>query len=294
MRAPDIPHAAAVAEAIASDFYADRLDLSARDVAPSSTWSRMPEVECVTRLRVSGASHRTVRLLLTFIAAMDRARDATRLWNNGVELFQSCPECFEPAETSAIPLSPLRETLSQFGVSQRHAPDTSAWHVIAQSLAQGGNPISRVVDCGVGNAGELLSYLRTSAKGQFRFPLLRGPKIGPMWVRMLVAPGGATIDDVGIIPVAVDVHVRRVTGNLGVVDALGMSEGEARQAIQGTWHAAVARTRIGGPSGIADTCAALDPALWLFGKFGCSHCENAPQPVPIGRACNHCQLRIST
>ena len=89
MRVPDIPHAATVAEAIASDFYADRLDLSARDVEPGSTWSRMPEVECVTRLRNSGASHRTVRLFLTFVAAMDRARDATRLWNNGVELFQS-------------------------------------------------------------------------------------------------------------------------------------------------------------------------------------------------------------
>ena len=294
MRVPDIPHAATVAEAIASDFYADRLDLSARDVEPGSTWSRMPEVECVTRLRNSGASHRTVRLFLTFVAAMDRARDATRLWNNGVEFFQSYPELFEPAEASAVPISTLRARLSQYGVSQRHGPDSSAWHIIARSLAVGGNPVSRVVDSGVGNAGELLSYLRTSFRGQSRFPLLRGPKIGPMWVRMLVAPGGATIDDIDIIPVAVDVHVRRVTGNLGVVDTLDMSEGEARQVIQGTWRAAVARARIGGPAGITDTCAALDPALWLFGKFGCSHCENVPQPVPIGRACNHCQLRTST
>ena len=98
MQVPDVPHAAVVAEAITSDFYDDRLDLSARDVALGSTWLRMPEVECVRRLRILGASHRAVRLFLTFIAAMDRARDATRLWNNGVELFQSCPELFEPAE----------------------------------------------------------------------------------------------------------------------------------------------------------------------------------------------------
>lgn len=294
MRVPDIPHAATVAEAIANDFYADRLDLSARGVMPSSTWSRMPEVECVTRLRVSGASQRTVRLFLTFIAAMDRARDATRLWNNGVELFQSCPEIFEPDEVSVVPVSTLRARLSRYGVSQRHGPDSSAWHAIARSLAVGGNPVSRVIDCGVGNAGELLRYLRTSCGGRSRFPLLRGPKIGPMWVRMLVAPGGATIDDIHIIPVAVDVHVRRVTGNLGIVDTRAMSEGEARQVIQQTWSAAVARTRIGGPPGITDTCAALDPALWLFGKFGCSHCENAPEPGPIGSACDHCQLRVST
>ena len=90
MQVPDIPHAAVVAEAIASDFYADRLDLSARDVVPGSTWSRMPEVECVTRLRVSGTSHRTVRLFLTFIAAMDRAWDATGLITPS--LFSQVPE----------------------------------------------------------------------------------------------------------------------------------------------------------------------------------------------------------
>ena len=98
-----------MAEVIASDFYDDRLDLSARDGVSGSTWSRMPEVECVARLRDSGASDRTVRLFLTFIAAMDRARDAVRLWNNGVELFQSYPKLFEPDEASAMPVSTIRE-----------------------------------------------------------------------------------------------------------------------------------------------------------------------------------------
>ena len=179
-------------------------------------------------------------------------------------------------------------------MSRYHRPDSSAWNVIAHSLAAGGNPVSRVVDCGVGHAGELLSYLRTSSGGRVRFPLLRGPKIGPMWVRMLVAPGGAKIDDIDIIPVAVDVHVRRVTGNLGVMDTQDVSVEQARKGIQDTWRTAVATARIGGPPGLSDTCAALDPALWIFGKYGCSHCENVGQPVPIGRACNHCQLCIST
>ena len=165
MLAPDIRHAATVAGAIASDFYDDRLALSAREVAPGSTWLRMPEVECVARLRASGVSDRTVRLFLTFIAAMDRARDATRLWNNGVKLYQAYPELFEPAEASATPISTLRERLSHYGVSQRHGPDSSAWNVIAHSLAAGGNPVSRVLESGVGNAGELLSYLRTSSGG---------------------------------------------------------------------------------------------------------------------------------
>ena len=208
---------------------------------------------------------------------------------------------FNPTRSCLSPLRPQRSRfpcsakgLSQYGVSQRHGDDSAAWRVIAHSIAVGGNPVSRAVESGVGNAGDLLSYLRTSSGGQSRFPLLKGPKIGPMWVRMLVAPGGARIDDIDIIPVAVDVHVRRATKNTGVVDTQGMSDGEARKVIQGTWRAAIASTKLGGPDGITDTCAALDPALWLFGKFGCSHCEKVGQLMPISRACDHCQLRIST
>ncbi len=66
-----------LAELIASDFYEDRLYLSARGGVAGSPWSRMPAVECVRRLRASGTSNRTVRLFLTFIAAMNRARESS-------------------------------------------------------------------------------------------------------------------------------------------------------------------------------------------------------------------------
>lgn len=294
MQTADISHAATVAEAIASDFYNDRLDLSARDKAPGGTWARMPEVECAERLFDLGASDRTVRLFLTFIAAMNRARDAVRLWNNGVELFQSCPKLFEPGEASAMSVSAIRERLSQFGVSQRHDSDSCAWNTIAHSLAAGGNPVSRAVDSGEGHAEELLRYLRSRCGGRSRFPLLRGPKIGPMWVRMLVDPGGAKIDAIGNIPVAVDVHVCRVTKNLGLLDIQNVSVEKNRQEIQEIWGAAVKTAKVGGPPELCDTCAALDPALWIFGKYGCSYCEKVAEPVPISRACEHCQLGISS
>ncbi len=290
MRAPDLRHAAAIAEAIAGDFYNDRLDLSARDVAPGGARPRLPGGDHATQLRNSGTPLRTVRLFLTFVSAMDRARDATRLWNSGLELFHTSPDLFEPTEASAMPITLLRARLSYYGVSQRHGPDSSAWHTIARSLAAGGDPVSRAVESGVGNAVELLKCLRT---GRDRFPMLRGPRIGPMWVRMLVTCGGATIGGMDIIPVSVDVHVRRVTQNLGVVDTLDMSEREARQVIQDTWRAAVARTSIGGPPGVTNTSTALDPALWVFGRLGCSYCERVPRPVPIGRACDYCRLRAS-
>lgn len=71
-----------------------------------------------------------------------------------------------------------------------------------------------MVEDGVGEAKELLEELRRCDRaGRPLFPMLRGPKIGPMWVRIMVAPGGAQIRNIDALPVAVDVHVRRVTEN---------------------------------------------------------------------------------
>lgn len=59
--------------------------------------------------------------------------------------------------------------------------------------------------------------------------------------------------------------------------------------IQSAWRSAVSSAALGGPSGIGGTCGALDPALWIFGKFGCSHCEQVGRRSPISSACLHCR-----
>ena len=289
------PHAARLAKLIAEDFYDDRLDFSARGGADGPLWSRMPEVECAGRLRGLGASDRTVRLYLTFVSAMDRARDATRLWRAGARLFERHPWVFDPVAASSKPREALSAVLSKSGVTQRHGQDVDAWCRIAGRLAAGSGPVCRVIDRGVGDARELLQELCSDDRtGRPRFPMLRGPKLGPMWVRIMASPGGAAVRGMDTIDVAVDVQVRRVTENLGVTDTVGLALKEARPMIQSAWRDAVARTRFDGPSGIAGTCAALDPALWSFGKYGCSHCKKKGRPVPFGRACNHCRLRVSS
>ena len=282
---------ARLAEMIANDFYDARLDLSARGMGSGNTWSQMPEVECVQKLRAADVSEREVRLFLTFVSAMDRARDAVRLWRAGVKLFELHPQIFDPAKVSAMPFRTLLVLLSDNDVSQRHGPDSEAWRSIAGSLDSGSGSVCRVIDHGVGDAEELLRELQSCDRANRpRFPMLRGPKIGPMWVRIMANPGMAKIDRMYTIPVAVDVQVRRATENLGVTDTQSLQLKEAKPVIQSAWHTAVAAARIGGPSGIIGTCAALDPALWFFGKYGCSHCERVRQRVPVGRACNHCQL----
>ena len=279
-----------LAKTIADDFYNDRFDWSERDSVSGRAWERMPEVAAVRQLQDAGVSDSTVRLFITFVAAMDRARNAKALWRAGAQLFAVHPELFEPAQAAAIPLSELRHLLSTSRLSQRHRDDVGAWHNIAITLSTEKDcPVRRVIDNGVGDARKLLPDLRRKSNGRNCFPLLRGDKIGPMWVRMMAAPGNAEIANIDIIPVAVDTHVKRVTENLGLTDTRQLSVDRAKKPIQEAWRKAVNVAPIGGLSGIANTCAALDPALWLFGKHGCAHCEKEKRLIPISDACARCK-----
>ena len=282
---------AQLAVAIADSFYGDGLDLSARENRAAGTWSEMPEVGAVQQLRDLNASDRQVRLFLTFVCAVDRARDANRLWKAAAELYRSSPDVFEPTRVALMRLSDLREVLSSAKVSQRHDTDTDAWRRIAVSLVDETGPARRVIEEGQGDARELLADVRSTRGGRARFPLLRGPKIAPLWVRIMAAPGGAAISHMETIPVAVDVHVRRVTENLGVTDTRGLTLGrDVKHRIQSAWQEAASIADFGGPPQIAGTCAALDPALWLFGARGCSFCEKHHRRIPISKACDSCQL----
>jgi hypothetical protein len=143
---------------------------------------------------------------------------------------------------------------------------------------------------GEGDAQVLLRelQLRPPAGGD-RFPFLRGPKVGPMWIRMLAHPGGAVIDDLAVIPVAVDVQVRKISEYLGVTDTGGLDLDPARPVVQAAWRSDVEANGAVGPGQLDGTCAALDPALWFWAKWGCTRCEQARRKLPIGEVCTDCR-----
>ena len=304
-----------IAQLIASDFYESGLDFASRNMAPIRPWFDLPEIKAVHRLQASETDRidaegitaqsrdqnakrllpdcrpgRAIRLFLTFVAAMDRARDAAKLWDAGAKLFESHPELFEPRHVAGLELDVLGAALKHARVSQRHGPDSTAWQRIAKSLSAGiESPVVRVINTGSGDACELLGDLNSRNENRhYRFPFLRGPKLGPMWIRLMAEPGGARIERIEIIPVAVDVQVRRVTENLGVSATKGWSLRRAKPLIQQSWEPDANAATTAGPDSIKGTCAALDPALWYFGRHGCGHCEKARMQVKFGRACDFC------
>jgi hypothetical protein len=281
--------------AITTAFNRGELDLGARLNAPHPGWSSMPEVFVADRLRQSGMSLVQLRCFITFVAAMDRARDAERLWISAAEVWTYSPWVFDPTIVCTRSFTELADVLSKSHVSQRHLQDVAAWRTIAESLADrtAAPEVNAAVFDGRGNARLLLEAVKvtTPKSGKTaRFPFLAGPKVGPMWVRMLVEPGKAQIDEIHVLPVAVDVQVRKVTENLGVTPTWGRDLEHVRVQIQRMWQEALATGDAAGPEPLRGTAAALDPALWFWGKWGCSFCERAKRQVPIHDVCAGCRL----
>jgi hypothetical protein len=280
--------------AITEAFSEGEMDLNDRAGAPTPGWQAMPEIAVADQLRREGLGNTGVRCFLTFVAAMDRARDAERLWFMAADLWRSSPWAFDPRAVARRRFTDLADVLRSSGVSQRHGPDAAAWRVIAEALTDydaAASVIRKAVDAGSGDARQILDALSsTTPAGTSRFPMLAGPKVGPMWVRMLAVPGRANITSLEAIPVAVDVHVRRVTENLGVTNTAGLALEACRGRIQGVWQAGIETGTAVGPEALQGTAAALDPPLWFWGKWGCSFCERAGRRVPIGHACQSCQF----
>ncbi len=64
------------------------LDLSLRKKAPSVGWQSLPETLMAEKLRAAGEQDIFIRLSSTFLAVMDRARDANQLWERGLRLYR--------------------------------------------------------------------------------------------------------------------------------------------------------------------------------------------------------------
>lgn len=252
------------------------------------SWADLPEVWAQP-----DADPTSRRLWLTFVAAVDRARDAAALWRAAHDAWAVDRWLFDPDAVARRLFSELADTLRLHGLSQRHMPDTAAWRSIAEALVspQCPPPIRDAVSGTPTPAPSVLRGLEaTWPHGTPMFPQLSGPKIGPMWVRMLVYPGGSPISGLDVIPVAVDTHVQRVTEMLGLVAPQPLDDAH-RQRIQAVWFAAVEQAGMfGGPAALDGTSAGLDPALWALGRVACSRCESQSRKIVVGAVCELCVL----
>jgi hypothetical protein len=262
-----------------------------RKAAPSpSRQNGSVELARKARVRKLGKDDRAARLTMPL----------TSLWTRSADLFlaHNTRWIFEPSEIAKCSFIELGELLSDSGVSQKHTQDAAAWRTIGEVLNDPDRvpPIYNVIYGTGGSADELLEAvtLRAGRRRKWKlFPNLGGLKISPMWVRMLVSPGGVPVTNLQALQVAVDIQVHRVTYFLGLTNeepGTTIDEDfttEVQTAWQQNIEDAVAPA-ICEP--LKGTAGSLDPALWFIGKWGCTFCEERQERVPIAAFCQGCRL----
>ncbi len=116
------------------------------------------------------------------------------------------------------------------------------------------------------------------------YPYLRGPKIGPLWIRMLRDNVGIKeIRNVERVPIPVDIHVARATLMTGVVRGLFKGKLDGLFAhIREAWFESVSSLRVNDRAMIA---LDVDEPLWHLSKYGCSNRDGATGFCPVNKIC---------
>jgi len=234
----------------------------------------MPEDELPVGVEKGSVEH---LCFITFTVAIDYMRDAPTLWNNSRLTF-SDPETkylFYPKMLEQASFEKVVNDMQKHGLSKKPERDANIWHTLGITFSRewGGDPLKFIKEC-EWDATKILASLKNDnhySEGNFihDFPNLRGPKIGPLWIRMLRDNIGITkIINLDKVPLPVDIHTARATLTTGVLR--GQYTGNLEKIfpeIRSVWAESVKGLTVKGRPMIA---LDIDEPLWHLSKYGCS------------------------
>ena len=165
-------------------------------------------------------------LFITLTVSIDYQRDALLLWESSRKSLQD-PDTrylFDPRLLYEIPLRKTVEDMQKYGLSKKPYKDANIWRTVGVSFFKKweGDPRNFLQSCDWDSL-VILKHLRDDKHlygGRFvsDYPYLRGPKIAPLWLRMLRDNIGMTqLRSLEKVPIPVDIHVARATLATGVV-----------------------------------------------------------------------------
>jgi len=217
-------------------------------------------------------------LFLTFTVAIGYVHDAHWLWRSALRALDD-PETsylFDPARLARVTDDQVLASMEEHDLIGRGGKrDAKFWRTIGTTLRgeYGGDPRVFMEDCDW-DAPTILRRLRQDQHPEGSgtkddFPLLRGKKIGPLWLRIMRDNAEITqIKNMDKVPLPVDVHTARATLTTGVIR--GTYSGTLSglfQPIRDAWSAALQDLPAGSqPINALD----IDAPLWTLSKYGCS------------------------
>lgn len=221
---------------------------------------------------------------LTLTISLDYMRDAMELWRaaRGAWADTATSYLFDPATVAQTPIDKLKADLVNTGIALRPNRDGNAWATICATLSRKwtGDIKTFLADCGFDGPTILARLHRDGVWSDSGwtpdFPLLRGPKIGPLWVRTLRDNALLELSGLEDVPIPVDVHVMRATLCSGAIRGrYAGSQEPLKKAVRELWRAAT--NGLQHPDGKSMIPLDIDEPLWTLSRLGCSQRGNSPR-----------------
>jgi len=225
-------------------------------------------------------------MFITLTVSIDYQRDAPALWESSRKTFEdpSTRYLFDPKSLVKTPIEEIINDMEVYQLSKKFNKDAKIWQTVGITFYEkwNGDPRNFLKSCNW-DAPLILERLRNDD-----YPYLKGPKIGPLWLRMLRDNVGITeLKNLDKVPIPVDIHVARATLTTGVVK--GQFKGKLDklfEEIRKAWFESVKGLRIKDRPMIA---LDMDEPLWHLSKYGCS--KNRDKITGYCAICNRCEAR---
>jgi len=256
----------------------------------------MPEDIMPSRVVRSSLDH---TLFITLTVSIDYQRDAPALWESSRRTFND-PETrylFNPKLLHETPPRKIVEDLQKYKLSKKPQKDANIWRTVGVTFYKKweGDPRNFLENCNWDSL-VILKHLRNDTHLYNRrlvsdHPYLRGPKIGPLCLRMLRDNAGISkLRNLEKVPIPVDRHVVRATLATGVVR--GQFEGRLNELfkyIRKAWFKSVKDLNAKNRPMIA---LDVDEPLWHLSKYGCTKRDEITGHCPVYSRCEARDLCI--
>lgn len=243
----------------------DILGVLAESIVEDYEYNRQPfnEENWITRQITRNISEeRDKAIFLTLTTVLNRQRDAEALYQKCQRLWYDEHWIFEP--NTLVKHRDFEELYSLFkSEGMRYGEsDAQAWYEINRTLHQyyDSDP-TQILELFNHNWEKVENHIEYATgdprffKHNKRFPILRGDKIRPLWLRLInnqVVP----LEHTGSTSIPVDTHIRQITERL-CGTSLSTSEKD-KEKIRGFWQKVCSSSKV--------TADEIDGPLWYINR----------------------------
>ena len=249
----------------------------------------MPEDIVPNSLKRGSVEH---ALFITLTVAIDYQRDAPSLWESSRKTYDD-PETrylFNPGLLYEFSFKKIVEDMQKYKLSKKPEKDANIWRTVGVTFyKKWQSKTMKFIDDCKWDSIIILNRLKNDThvyRGRIfnDYPYLRGPKIGPLWLRMMRDNVGVTgLKRLEEVPIPVDIHVARATVATGVVRGQFKGRlGELFENIREAWFKSLV-----GLNALNRAMIALDvdEPLWRLSKYGCTKRDKISGNCPAYYSC---------